>query len=116
MAGLALAAATCELFEHWADYRAGKISRAALLRRMGPVRRKVERLLLRGMQSNNARRARDVPGIVRASPVAVDVLASRRGRADEQCGRAVVASCGDLAEALVWDAERRAAAVLSRRC
>jgi len=44
---------TCELFEHWADYRAGKISRAALLRRMGPVRRKVERLLLRGTQSGN---------------------------------------------------------------
>jgi transposase len=42
---------TCELFEHWEDYRAGKISRAALRRRMGPVRRKVERLLLRGSQS-----------------------------------------------------------------
>ena len=49
--GQRLRAATCELFEHWADYRAGKISRAALVRRMGPVRRKVERLLLRGMQS-----------------------------------------------------------------
>jgi transposase len=36
------------LFEHWADYRQGRISRATLLRRMGPVRRKVERLLLRG--------------------------------------------------------------------
>jgi transposase len=45
---------TCELFEHWADYRAGKISRAALLRRMGPVRRKVEALLLRGTQSRDA--------------------------------------------------------------
>jgi len=44
---------TCELFEHWADYREGRISRAALLRRMGPVRRKVDRLLLRGMQSNS---------------------------------------------------------------
>jgi transposase len=44
---------TCELFEHWGDYRAGKISRAALLRRMGPVRRKVERLLLRGTQSSH---------------------------------------------------------------
>lgn len=43
----------CELFEHWADYRAGKISRAALLRRMGPVRRKVECLLLRGTQSSD---------------------------------------------------------------
>jgi transposase len=44
---------TCELFEHWADYRAGRISRAALLRRMGPVRRKEERLLLRGAQSDD---------------------------------------------------------------
>jgi transposase len=42
------------LFEHWADYRAGKISRAALVRRMGPVRRKVERLLLRGTQCGHA--------------------------------------------------------------
>ena len=48
--GERLRAATCELFEHWADYRAEKISRAALLRRMGPVRRRVERLLLGGMQ------------------------------------------------------------------
>lgn len=59
--GERLRAATCELFEHWADYRDGKISRAALVRRMGPVRRKVERLLLRGMQSNNS----DVRGTCR---------------------------------------------------
>jgi len=52
--GYRLRRATCELFEHWADYRAGKISRAALLRRMGPVRRKVERLLLRGTQCGHA--------------------------------------------------------------
>jgi transposase len=45
---------TCKLFEHWGDYRKGKITRAALLRRMGPVRREVERLLLRGVQSGNA--------------------------------------------------------------
>jgi transposase len=51
--GQRLRHATCELFEHWADYRAGKISRAALLRRMGPVRRKMERLLLRGTQSGS---------------------------------------------------------------
>ena len=44
---------TCKLFEHWGDYRKGKITRAALLRRMGPVRREVERLLLRGVQSGN---------------------------------------------------------------
>jgi len=49
------------LFEHWADCRAEKISRAALVRRMGPVRRKAERLLLRGMQSNNS----DVRGTCR---------------------------------------------------
>ncbi|MGH9695182.1 MAG: IS66 family transposase, partial [Bryobacteraceae bacterium] len=41
------------LFAHWADYRAGTISRAALVRRMGPVRRRVEQLLLRGSQSGN---------------------------------------------------------------
>jgi len=51
--GQRLRHATCELFEHWAAYRAGKISRSALLRRMGPVRRKVERLLLRGTQSGS---------------------------------------------------------------
>ena len=51
--GWRLRRATCELFEHWADYRAGKISRAAFVRRMGPVRRKVECLLLRGSQSGN---------------------------------------------------------------
>jgi transposase len=52
--GSRLRRATCELFEHWGDYRAGKISRAALLRRMGPVRRKVECLLLRGTRSGDA--------------------------------------------------------------
>ena len=53
--------ATCELFEHWAEYRAGRISRAALVRRMGPVRRKVELLLRRGAQSGN----KDVRGTCR---------------------------------------------------
>ncbi len=45
---------TCKLFEHWADYHDGTISRAAFVRRMAPVRREVERLLLRGVQSGNA--------------------------------------------------------------
>ena len=45
---------TCKLFEHWANYRDGTISRAAFVRRMAPVRREVERLLLRGVQSGNA--------------------------------------------------------------
>jgi transposase len=44
---------TCKLFEHWANYRDGTISRAAFVRRMAPVRREVERLLLRGLQSGN---------------------------------------------------------------
>lgn len=52
--GWRLRQATNELFEHWGDYRAGKISWAALLRRMGPVRRNVERLLLRGTQCGHA--------------------------------------------------------------
>jgi len=59
--GQRLRHATCELFEHWADYRTGKITRAALQHRMGPIRRKVERLLLRGLQSGN----RDVHGTCR---------------------------------------------------
>jgi transposase len=46
---------TCKLFEHWGNYRDGTITRAALLRRMGPVRREVERLLLRGAESGNRR-------------------------------------------------------------
>ena len=44
---------TCTLFEHWGDYRDGTISRAAFARRMAPVRREVERLLLRGIRSEN---------------------------------------------------------------
>jgi transposase len=53
--GQRLRRAACELFEHWADHRAGKITRAALLRRMGPVRRKVERWLRFGAEN-------DIPG------------------------------------------------------
>jgi len=44
---------TCKLFEHWANYRDGTISRVAFVRRMAPIRREVERLLLRGLQSGN---------------------------------------------------------------
>jgi transposase len=51
--GYDLRRATCRLFEHWANYHEGTISRAALQRRMAPVRREVERLLLRGVQSGN---------------------------------------------------------------
>ena len=59
--GERLRAATSELFEHWASYRAGAITRAALVRRMGPVRRKLERLLLQGVASGD----RDVRGTCR---------------------------------------------------
>jgi len=44
---------TCKLFEHWGNYRDGPISRVAFVRRMAPVRREVERLLLRGIASGN---------------------------------------------------------------
>ena len=44
---------TCKLFEHWGNYRDGTISRAAFVRRMAPVRREVERLLLRGLNTGN---------------------------------------------------------------
>ena len=50
--GQHLRRAACELFEHWADHRAGRITRAALLRRMGPVRRKVERWLRFGAENH----------------------------------------------------------------
>ncbi len=52
--GYDLRRATCKLFEHWGNYRDGTISRAAFVRRMAPVRREVERLLLRGVESGNA--------------------------------------------------------------
>jgi transposase len=53
--GYDLGCATRRLFGHWANYRDGTISRAALRRRMGPVRRRVEQLLARGSQSGNRR-------------------------------------------------------------
>ena len=48
--GERLRASVGKLFEHWAGYRRGAISRVALLRRMGPVRRRIEDLLRRGME------------------------------------------------------------------
>ena len=51
--GYDLRRAARRLFEHWVNYRDGTISRAALQRRMAPVRREVEHLLLRGTQSGN---------------------------------------------------------------
>ncbi len=50
-----------QLFVHWADYRAGTISRSAFVRHMAPVRRQVERLLLRGVGSGN----RSIAGMCR---------------------------------------------------
>jgi transposase len=44
---------THQLFEHWANYRDGTIRWAALVRRMVPIRRAVERFLLRGINSGN---------------------------------------------------------------
>jgi transposase len=51
--GYDLRRSTCKLFEHWGNYRDGTITRSAFLRRMAPVRREVERLLLRGIASGN---------------------------------------------------------------
>ena len=51
--GYDLRAGARRLCEHGANYRDGTISRAALLRRMAPVRRRVERLLLRRSQSGH---------------------------------------------------------------
>lgn len=53
--GWDLRASARRLFEYWANYRDGTISRAALLRRMGLVRRRVEQLLLRGASSGQRR-------------------------------------------------------------
>jgi len=53
--GYDLRRATRKLFEHWGNDRDGSITRAALLRRMAPVRREVERLLLRGAERGNRR-------------------------------------------------------------
>ena len=49
--GCDLRAATRRLFEHWGEFRAGTISRFALVRRMGPVRMRIEQLLKRGAAS-----------------------------------------------------------------
>jgi transposase len=49
--GQCLGVATRRLFEHWTEFRAGTISRHALVRRMGPVRRRIEQLLKRGAAS-----------------------------------------------------------------
>jgi transposase len=43
------------LFQHWWDYRAGKISWKAFRRRMAPVRVEVDALILRGAFSGNSR-------------------------------------------------------------
>jgi transposase len=43
------------MFQHWRDYRSGKISRRAFRRRMAPVREAVQSYLLRGVYSGNAR-------------------------------------------------------------
>jgi len=59
--GYDLKRAAGKLFAHWADYRAGTITRAAFVRRMAPVRREVERLLLRGAGSGN----RSIAGMCR---------------------------------------------------
>ena len=114
MAGRASAAGACELFEHWADYRAGRIPRRlGASHGSGPPQGGA--FAARGMQSGKktcAERAGNCTNIA----AAVDVLASRRGRADEQCGRAFVASCGNLAETFLWNAERRQVAVSWKRC
>ena len=46
---------TRELFRHWARYRDGTLTRRGLKRRMAPICRRVESLLLRGAFSGNPR-------------------------------------------------------------
>ncbi len=59
--GYDLRRAAGKLFEHWANYRDGTITRTAFIRRMAPVRREVERVLLRGASSGN----RSIAGMCR---------------------------------------------------
>jgi transposase len=59
--GYDLRRSTGKLFEHWANYRDGTITRTAFIRRMAPVRREVERLLMRGAESGN----RSIAGMCR---------------------------------------------------
>jgi transposase len=44
---------TRELFRHWARCRDGTITRAGMLRLMGPIRKEIDGLLLRGVFSGN---------------------------------------------------------------
>ena len=98
--GERLRAATCELFEHWADYRHGRISGGAGASH-GPGSAEGGTPAAARHAMRPRRDARHVPGIVRASRVVVDVFASRWRRTDEQRGRAFAASRGDLAEAVL---------------
>ena len=66
---------TCELFEHWADYRAGKISRAACCVAWGRSVARWSVCCCAAPPKRQSRRARHVPGVVRASPVALDAFA-----------------------------------------
>lgn len=53
--GRDLMRSTRELFRHWTRCRDGTITRAGMLRLMRPIRQEVDRLLLRGAFSGNAR-------------------------------------------------------------
>jgi transposase len=44
---------TCELFEHWSNYREGNIWHRALSRRIGATQRKIEGLLLSGTRARD---------------------------------------------------------------
>jgi transposase len=46
---------TKELFRHWSRCRDGTITRTGMLRLLGPIRRKNDSLLLRGVFSGNAK-------------------------------------------------------------
>jgi transposase len=46
---------TCELFRHWSRCRDGTITRIGMLRLMGPIRKEIDSLLLRGAFSGNSK-------------------------------------------------------------
>jgi hypothetical protein len=98
---------TRALFRHWAHYRDGTISRAALQRRLAPVRRAVERLLVRGLQSGNRSLVGMCREFARASYLAVGLYPTEGRRTDQQRQRAGLTPCRHLAKALLRHAKRR---------
>ena len=78
--GERLRAATCKLFEHWADYRRGGDQPGGAVASHGPcATQDREFAAVRRVENGGRESARHVPGVVRTPAVVVDVPASREG-------------------------------------